>query len=145
MEAAGPIEMRSLIFFIPILSVAAIGPADTSGVRPGPIKVSASAETLTVRWPDEASRMWTAEFSLNSEKPLITQIGVGTTEVVSNAYPQYWVTTGKRRGRAGFDEFFDFPGSHPEGTKRFEGAFRPVTAKVRTGASGTGSKCCSQA
>jgi hypothetical protein len=106
--------MRSLIFFIPILSVAAIVPADTSGVRPGPIKVSASAETLTVRWPDEASRMWTAEFSLNSEKPLITQIGVGTTEVVRNAYPQYWATTGKRRGRAGFDEFFDFPGSHPE-------------------------------
>ena len=47
------IEMRSLIFFIPILSVAAIVPADISGVRPGPITVSASAETLTVRWPDE--------------------------------------------------------------------------------------------
>ena len=132
MKSASPIEMRSLIFFIPILSVAAIVPADISGVRPGPIKISASAETLTVRWPDEASRMWTAEFSLNSEKPLVTQIGVGTTEVVRNAYPQYWATTGKRRGRAGFDEFFDFPGSHSEGTRRFEGAFRPITAKARS-------------
>jgi hypothetical protein len=76
--------------------------------------------------------MWSAEFSLNSERPLITAIGVGSTAVVRNAYPQYWATTGKRRGRAGFDEFFDFPGNHPEGTRRFEGAFRPVGATVRT-------------
>lgn len=91
-----------------------------------------SAETLTVRWPDESSRMWTAEFSLNSEKPLITKIGVGATDVVRNAYPQYWANTGKRRGRAGFDEFFDFPGSHPDGTRRFEGAFHPVSATANS-------------
>ena len=132
MKSPSPIEMRSLIFLIPVLGVAGILPADISGVRPGPITVSASAETLTVRWPDESSRTWTAEFSLDSEKPLITKIGVGTTEVVRNAYPQYWATTGKRRGRAGFDEFFDFPGNHPEGTRRFEGAFRPVNAKARS-------------
>ncbi len=125
--------MRSLIIlFLPVLSAAAIVPADISGVQPGPIKVSAAAESLTVSWPDESSRMWTAEFSLDSAKPLITRIGVGTTEVVRNAYPQYWATTGKRRGRAGFDEFFDFPGSHPDGTRRFEGAFRPVTVKARS-------------
>ena len=47
-----------------------------------------------------------------------------------NASPQYWAVTGKRRGRAGFDEFFDFPGNHPEGTRRFEGAFQPVSAKA---------------
>ncbi len=57
---------------------------------------------------------------------------MGSTAVVRDAYPQYWVNTGKRRGRAGFDEFFDYPGSHPEGTRRFEGAFRPVRAKVRS-------------
>src|ERR1700729_1454565 len=108
--------MRSLIFFVPVLSVAAIVPADISGVRPGPVTVSATAESLSIRWPDESSHMWTAEFSLNSEKPLITKIAVGTSEVVRNAYPQYWATTGKRRGRAGFDEFFYFPGSHPGGT-----------------------------
>jgi hypothetical protein len=125
-------SVRSLIFFIPILTIAATVPADISGVRPGPITVSASAETLTVRWPDETSRMWTAEFSLNSEKPLITWIGVGTTPIVRNAWPQYWATTGKRRGRAGFDEFFDFPGNHPDGTRRFEGAFKPVSARARS-------------
>src|SRR3954447_24657599 len=124
--------MRCLIFFIPIISVAATVPADISDVRPGPVTVSASTESITVRWPDEASRMWSAEFSLNSERPLITAIGVGSTAVVRDAYPQYWAVTGKRRGRAGFDEFFDFPGNHPEGTRRFEGMFRPVGAKART-------------
>src|SRR3954471_15846407 len=124
--------MRSLIFLIPLISVAATVPADISAVRPGPITVSASPESITVRWPDETQRIWTAEFSLNSDRPLITAIGVNSTAVVRGAYPQYWAVTGKRRGRAGFDEFFDFPGNHPEGTRRFEGAFRPVGAKART-------------
>ena len=124
--------MRSLVFLIPIVSMAAIVPADISGVRAGPVTVSATAETLTVRWPDEASRMWTAEFSLDSEKPLITRIGLDAVTIVRNAWPQYWVNTGKRRGPAGFDEFFDFPGNHPEGTRRFEGAFRPVRVKARS-------------
>jgi len=117
---------------VPILSVAATIPADISSVQPGPVTVSASPQSLTVRWPDEASRMWTAEFSLDSEKPLITRIALDTTSVIRNASPQYWVTTGKRRGRAGFDEFFDFPGNNPEGTRRFEGAFRTVNAKARS-------------
>src|SRR5204863_5857899 len=112
--------------------IAATVPADISGVQQGPVTVSVSAETLTVRWPDEASRVWTAEFSLNTERPLITTIGVNATPIVRNAWPQYWANTGKRRGPAGFDEFFDFPGSHPDGTRRFEGAFRPVSAKARS-------------
>src|SRR3954471_23688550 len=107
--------MRSLLFLIPLVSMAAIVPADISGVRPGPVTVSASADTLTVRWPDEASRIWTAEFSLDTEKPLITRIGVAETSVVRNGTPQYWGTTGNRRGPAGFDEFFDFPGNPPDG------------------------------
>ena len=49
--------MRILIFLIPLISVAATVPADISGVRPGPISVSASTDSITVRWPDEASRM----------------------------------------------------------------------------------------
>ena len=124
--------MRGLIFLIPIVGVAAIVPADISGVRPGAITVAASTESVTVRWPDETSRIWSAEFSLNTERPLITAIGVGSDAVVRDAYPQYWAVTGKRRGRAGFDEFFDFPGNHPDGTRRFEGAFQPVSAKARS-------------
>src|SRR4051812_10891619 len=37
---------------------------------------------------------------------------------------------GQTRGPAGFDEFFDYPGSHPEGTRRFEGVFQPVSVKA---------------
>jgi hypothetical protein len=124
--------MRSVILLIPMLTVAATVPADISGVRQGPVTVTASAEALTVRWPDELSRTWTAEFSLNSDKPLITMIGLDRTPILRNAWPQYMATTGKRRGPAGFDEFFDYPGNHPDGTRRFEGAFRPVSAKARS-------------
>src|SRR5215469_9378188 len=112
--------MRFLFFLIPTIAAAATVPADISGVRPGPIQVAATAESITVRWPDEASRQWSADFSLNTERPLITSIGLGSTAVVRNAYPQYWAYTGKRRGRAGFDEFFDYPGNDPDGTRRFE-------------------------
>jgi hypothetical protein len=124
--------MRSLILFIPILGMAATVPADISGVRPGLITVSASADALTVRWPDEASRMWTAQFSLDSIKPLITLIEAGTAPIVRDATPQYIAYTGRRRGRAGFDEFFDYPGNDPNGTRRFESAFQPVSAKARS-------------
>src|ERR1043165_9485214 len=91
--------MRSVFFLIPMVSVAATIPADVSGVRPGPIAVAATAESITVRWPDEASRIWTAEFSLNTETPLIKAITIGSTAVARNAYSQYWAYTVKRRGR----------------------------------------------
>jgi hypothetical protein len=124
--------MRFTIALIPVLSFAAVVPVDISGVKQGPVTVSATTETLSVRWPDEASRIWTAEFSLDTAKPLITRIGPEASAVVRNASPQYWAFTGKRRGRAGFDEFFDFPGNHPDGTRRFEAAFQPVSAKATT-------------
>ena len=92
--------MRFLFFLIPVLSFAAVVPADVSGVRQGPVTVAASAESLTVRWPDEASRIWTAEFSLDTARPLITRIGLEGSRVVRNASSQYWAATGQRRGRA---------------------------------------------
>ncbi|MEP6540487.1 MAG: hypothetical protein ABJF23_34510 [Bryobacteraceae bacterium] len=122
--------MRFALFFIPACVIAAIIPADLSGVRPGAVTVAATGESLTVRWPDEASRTWTAEFSLDSTRPLITSIGLEGRPIVRNASPQYWAATGKRRGRAGFDEFFDNPTNHPNGTRRFEGAFKPVSVKA---------------
>ena len=122
--------MRFTILLIPMCVVAATIPADISGVRPGVVTAAATAESLIVSWPDEASRTWIAEFSLDSAKPLITRIGLEGRSVVQNASPQYWAVTGKRRGPAGFDEFFDYPGSHPEGTRRFEGVFRPVSVKA---------------
>src|SRR5688572_17094461 len=123
--------MRFPILLLPVLSFAAMVPADVSGVRQGAVTVSATTETLTVRWPDERSRTWIAEFSLDTTKPLITKIGrLDGAAVVRNARPQYWAATGKRRGRAGFDEFFDFPANHPNGTRRFEGSFQPASAEA---------------
>ncbi len=118
------------IVLIPMCVVAATIPADISGVRPGVVKVAATSESVIVSWPDESSRTWFAEFSLDSGKPLITRIGLEGRSVIRNASPQYWAATGKRRGPAGFDEFFDYPGSHPEGTRRFEGIFQPVSVKA---------------
>ena len=34
--------------------------ADVSEVRPGPISVSVSGDTLAVRWPDETAQTWIA-------------------------------------------------------------------------------------
>jgi hypothetical protein len=79
---------------------AAIGavPVDLSGVRPGPISVTESANSLTVKWPAENNRTWTAEFSLDPKTPLITAMSVEGKPVIQRARPWYHVETGKRRG-----------------------------------------------
>jgi hypothetical protein len=109
---------------------AALIPADVAQVRPGPVTVTAAADSLTVRWPDEASRAWTAEFSLDTQKPLLTAVRVDGKPVLDRARPWFQVETGKRRG--GWDQFFDYPPSHPEGTHRFQMVFEPAAAVART-------------
>ena len=115
-------------FAIPLLfsvdSIAQVVPLDVSGVRPGPVVVERSGDTLLVRWPDEASRPWTAEFSLDPAKALITTIRMGDKTIAERARPLYWCETGKRRG--GWDAFFDRPFTHPEGTRRSVGEFLPL-------------------
>jgi hypothetical protein len=101
-----------------------------SDVRPGPIRVIVSGDTLAIGWPDENAQTWTAEFSLDPARPLITRVALRERVVMQSARPQYWASTGKRRGRAGFDEFFDFPGNDPEGTRRFEATSRPQVQRL---------------
>ncbi|MDQ6700258.1 MAG: hypothetical protein M3Z36_08730 [Acidobacteriota bacterium] len=103
---------------------------DVSAVRPGPVTVEATANSATVRWKDAASRNWAAEFSLDTAKPLITSVAVEGKRIIERAQPFYRVETGKRRG--GFDAFFDFPPSHPEGTRAFLGEFHPKSARARS-------------
>jgi hypothetical protein len=103
---------------------------DTSGVLPGPIRVAADAVRLLVEWPDERGRAWTADFALDARKPLITSIAVAGRTVVASARPFYRCETGRRRG--GWDAFFDFPPSAPEGTRSFLGEFHPQSARART-------------
>jgi hypothetical protein len=124
--------------FIPILPILlwpfaagllpAAVPLDVSAVRPGPVTVTSTDASVTVHWSDEANRAWTAEFSLDPRSPLITTIAVGGAPVVARARPYFQCTTGKRRG--GWDEFFDFPPSHPEGTHSSPGVFNLQAAKA---------------
>jgi hypothetical protein len=103
---------------------------DTSGVRPGPVRVQRVSGGLQIEWPDERGRTWAALFAVDTHRPLITSIAVGGKTVLSEGRPFYRVETGKRRG--GWDAFFDFPPSAPEGTRSFLGEFHPKTARATT-------------
>src|ERR1700683_1376714 len=103
---------------------------DVSKVRPGPVRVQNINGGLQVEWPDERGRTWTAQFALEPRKPLITSLGVSGKMVLSGGQAFYRVETGKRRG--GWDAFFDFPPSAPEGTRSFLGEFHPKTARATT-------------
>jgi hypothetical protein len=124
-----PRILAFLLLLAPGLAVAAI-PLNREGLRPGPISVDAAGETLTVRWPDEQSRTWTAEFSLNPTRPLLTAVRLDDRTLLEQARPLYSGSTGKRRG--GWDQFFDFPPSHPEGTRTFQGVFDPTLVRAST-------------
>ena len=125
--------MRTLPCSLLILSMASPAapvPFDTSGVRPGPVAVSQESDLALVRWRDGANRDWEASFNLEPARPLIAAIKVGGKTVVQNAVPIYSAQTGKRRG--GFDEFFDFPPSHPDGTRSFQGRLQTTAARAET-------------
>jgi hypothetical protein len=111
-------------------SAAAAVPVDLSAVKPGPIAVESGAASLTVRWKDESGRPWTAEFSLDPKAPLVTAIAMNGAPVISRARPSFQCTTGKRRG--GWDQFFDLPPSHPEGTHSYQGVFALESARAST-------------
>jgi len=122
--------MRLTVFLFPLLCSAATVPVDLSGVRPGPVTVESAGGSLIVTWPDESARLWRAEFSLDPEKLLITSIGTAGKPLIERARPLYWCSTGVRRG--GWDQFFDFPPSHPNGTRSFQSEFRLRYAEAHT-------------
>ena len=102
---------------------------DAAALRPGAIAVTSSGTTVRVAWPDETSRTWTATFSLDPARPLITSIASGAATIVTDARPVYQGETGKRRG--GWNAFFDDPAAHPDGTRHVAGTFtlRGATAR----------------
>lgn len=105
-------------------------PLDLSAVKAGPVSVASENDTAVVRWQDEGNRRWEAVFNLEPARPLIAAIRVDGKVVVQNAVPLYNCQTGKRRG--GFDEFFDFPPTHPEGTRSYLGTLTPTAARAET-------------
>ena len=126
-------KLRSLVFLVPLAVFAEPVPLDLSGVKPGPVTVAREGDMAVVRWPDSSNRTWEASFNLEPARPLIASIKAGDKLVIQNAVPMYSGQTGKRRG--GFDEFFDFPPSHPEGTRSFDGVMavpKPGVALLAT-------------
>ena len=115
---------------LPISISAATVPLDVSRVRGSAVTVTEDSGSAVARWSDDRQRQWTAIFSLDPALPLITSIAVGGKNVIESASPYYSCTTGKRRG--GWDEFFDFPPSHPDGTRSFIGNFKLSSARAAT-------------
>src|SRR3954452_596423 len=103
-------------------ALGAVVPFDIAGPGPGSITVSSTPDAAVVNWKDKSGRPCAAVFSLDPARPLITLIAVNGKVVISRAQPVYRASTGKRRG--GFDQFFDFPPSHPDGTRSFLGNFK---------------------
>ncbi|MEP7363088.1 MAG: DUF4350 domain-containing protein [Acidobacteriota bacterium] len=122
--------LRFFLLFPPAFALAAPVPLDLSGVKPGPISVTREGGLALVRWQDETNRAWEASFQLEPTLPLIAAIKVNGKVVVQDAVPIYNAQTGKRRG--GFDEFFDFPPSHPDGTRSFQGVLEATAARAET-------------
>ncbi|MBL8242346.1 MAG: DUF4350 domain-containing protein [Bryobacterales bacterium] len=122
--------MRLLLLLLPLLTFAAPVPFDRSGVKPGPITVSQLAGLAKVAWRDQANHTWEAAFNLEPARPLIASISMDGQTVIQDTVPIYNAQTGKRRG--GFDEFFDFPPSHPDGTRSFQGLLKLTRASAET-------------
>ena len=118
------------VLLISLSAIAATVPLDVKEVRPGPITLSSSAESVTVHWKDEAGHSWTADFSLDPKQALIRSIAADGSSVIERARPFYQCVIGKRKG--GWDAFFDFPPAHPDGTRAFEGDFQLRSAQARS-------------
>lgn len=122
--------MRALFLLVPVLSQAAIIPVDLGDYRAGPITAVQGDNTLTVSWAGPGAVRCSAVFSLDTAKPLVTSLHIQQKLILQDARPYYWAETGKRRG--GWDQFFDFPPSHPEGTHRFQSQFEPRSVRVQS-------------
>ena len=105
-------------------------PVDMTGYSSGAVKVEQQDDSLVVTWPDEESKTWRAVFSLDPKEPLITSIASERETVLRAGRPFYRAETGKRR--KGWNAFFDFPPSHPEGTRSFQGRLKLRSARVQT-------------
>lgn len=103
-------------------------PVDLSEYRSGAVSATAKDGSLTISWPDEDDRSWSAIFSLHPTQPLIREIRGGDRLLLQDARPWYRVETGKRR--RGWNAFFDYPPSHPEGTRTWMQDFEPTDAQV---------------
>src|SRR5258708_23992761 len=123
--------MKSILVLLSaaLTARAVVVPFDIGTGGPGWIEGSGSWDWGLVHWKDKADRACRQQFSLDTAKPLITSSAVNGKSVISRAQPVYRASTGRRGG--GCDQFFDFPPSHPEGTRSFLGDFKMTAAHAK--------------
>src|SRR5690606_10014033 len=128
-----PVAMK-LVSALLLLAVALPGavPVDRQAYdSDSAVRAEVAGDALTVTWPDETGADWQAVFSLDPERPLLTRIQGPGGVALRDGRPLYEVQTGIRR--RGWNAFFDYPPSHPAGTRRFRGAFRPRAVQLVSG------------
>lgn len=92
------------------------------------INVTSDDDSVTVAWTDEMGREWSSVFRRDPSKALIAAVSVGGQAVLRDARPFYQAETGKRR--KGWDAFFDYPPSHPDGTQHWNGTLDLKSIRV---------------
>ncbi|MEZ5365626.1 MAG: hypothetical protein R2748_25680 [Bryobacterales bacterium] len=122
--------LRLLATLLLASSAFAAVPVDLRDYREGPVQAAVEDDELQVRWQDESGKDWQAVFPLLPEQPAIRSISTGGKTVVNNARPFYQAETGKRR--KGWDAFFDYPPSHPDGTRHWMSDFALRGVTLRT-------------
>jgi hypothetical protein len=125
--------MRIALALLPLIALSAAAatvPVDLDAYRDGPVRAAVQGERLRIDWQDETGKDWQALFSLDPEKPLIESVAAGGKPVLAGARPFYQAETGKRR--KGWNAFFDYPPSHPEGTRQWQSDFALRGIELRT-------------
>lgn len=125
-----PVAYISLLVLTASLAFSAAVPVDASGYRPGPVTVWVERDSMNVEWQDESDVPWRIVFSLDPTEALIDSVVSADQRVLEAGRPYYAAETGKRR--RGWNAFFDFPPSHPDGTRRATANFELRSVQVRT-------------
>lgn len=126
------IAIAVVVFFSSLASQAygAAVPVDDSAYRAGAVTVTVDGDLLRAEWKDEAGKDWEMAFSLDPSDALIASVVSEGRAVLENGRPYYAAETGKRR--RGWNAFFDFPPSHPDGTQKSTATFELRSARVQT-------------
>lgn len=120
----------ALVLVAAAIPAGAAVPADLSEYREGPVSAVVRDGGVAVTWRDDKDSEWTALFDLDPAEPLLRSVGVAGNAVLRDARPFMRVETGVRR--KGWNAFFDYPPSHPEGTSAYIGEFALRGIRVET-------------
>lgn len=112
---------------------------DVSGYREGPVSVASRESELLVEWVDGSGQSWRAVFSREPSEALIRSVSAGDRVVLRDARPFYRVETGVRR--KGWNAFFDYPPSHPDGSLAHHGELELESLRVEASGNRVSVRC----